>query len=97
MCCFWTALVFAGPRLAILVWWLIEPARIELIVGGSWVLAILGWIFLPWSTLMYLLLMPVNGLVGFDWVFMGLALLADIAMYGGGAYGNRERISTYYQ
>ena len=32
------------------------------------------------------------GVVGFDWLWLGLALIADIASYGGGAYGNRERI-----
>jgi hypothetical protein len=30
--------------------------------------------------------------VGFDWVWLGLALVADIASYSGGAYGNRNRL-----
>jgi hypothetical protein len=27
MCCFFTALVFLGPRAGILIWWLINPVR----------------------------------------------------------------------
>jgi hypothetical protein len=91
MCCFFTALVFFGPRLGILVWWLIRPAYVTTGVGGSWLLAILAWIFLPWTALMYLIVYP-GGLVGFDWVWLGLGLLFDILSYSGGAYGNKDRL-----
>ena len=90
MCCVFTILLFFGPRLGILVWWLLNPRY----VGGaftSWILGILGWIFLPWTTLMYIIIYP-GGVVGFDWVWLGLALLADIASYGGSGYGNRDRL-----
>jgi hypothetical protein len=30
---------------------------------------------------------------GFDWFWLGLALLTDLGSYGGSAYGNRERFS----
>lgn len=93
MCCFFTVLVFFGPRLAILVWWLLRP----LYVGGAftgWLLPILGWIFLPWLTLMYIIVYP-GGIVGFDWLWLGLGLLADIGSYAGGGYGNRDRIPGY--
>lgn len=91
MCCFFTTLVLLGPRFAILIWWLIRPAYYNL-VFNTWIWPLLGLIFLPWTTLMFLI---VGGspLVGFDWVWMGLAVIADIASYGGGAYGNRDRIS----
>ena len=40
--------------------------------GGSWFWPILGIIFLPFTTLMYVLLWtPVNGVGGFDWVWLG--------------------------
>ena len=45
---------------------------------------------------MYLIVWsPITGVSGFDWVWLGLAVVADIASYGGGAYGNRERIPGY--
>jgi len=36
-----------------------------------------------------------GGIVGFDWVWPVLAIIADLASYGGGAYGNRDRIPGY--
>ena len=93
MCCFITALVMLGPRLVVLIWWFIRPAYYLFAFNNSWLWPILGVIFLPWTTLMYLLVFGVNGIVGFDWVWLGLAFLADLASYGGGAYGNRDRFS----
>ncbi len=89
MCCFWTVLVFLGPRAGILVWWLLQPARWQA-AFTSVLWPLLGFIFLPWLTLAYVLVWP-GGIVGFDWVILGLGLLADIAMWSGGGYGNRDR------
>ena len=52
---------------------------------------ILGIIFLPWTTLMYVLLAP-GGVTGLDWLWIILSVVADVAMYAGGGYGNRDRI-----
>ena len=90
MCCFFTALVFFGPRLAILIWWLINPLYINS-AFSNWILPILGIIFLPWTLLMYLIVFP-GGVVGFDWLIVGLGLVADIASYAGGGIGNRDRL-----
>ncbi len=90
MCCFFTALVLAGPRFAILLWWLAQPLRWQT-TFNTWIWPLLGAVFLPWLTLMYVVVAP-GGIVGFDWVWLGLALVADIASYSGGAYGNRDRL-----
>lgn len=88
MCCFFTALLLVGPRLAILVWYLISPVYVN---GAfdSFFWGFLGWIFLPWTTLMWITVYP-NGIVGFDWIILGLGVFADIATYVGG-YRERER------
>ena len=52
MCCFFTVLVFIGPRAAILVWWLIDTDRWE-IAFDNFIWAILGFIFVPWTTMMW--------------------------------------------
>ena len=39
---------------------------------------------------MYLIVFP-NGIVGFDWIWLGLGLLFDVMSYAGGGYGNRDR------
>jgi hypothetical protein len=64
--------------------------RVEL-AFNSWLLGFLGLLFVPWATLMYVIVYPVHG---FDWVFLGLALLADIVSYSGGAF-NRRRVPGY--
>ncbi len=89
MCCFFLTLLFAGPRLAFLIYWLIRPSYVSLVFKG-WILPLLGLIFLPWTTLMYVLVYGANGIVGFDWVWLGLALVVDIASYGGGALRRKE-------
>ncbi len=90
MCCFFTTLLLFGPRLAVLIWWLIRPGY-YMLVFNTWIWPLLGLIFLPWTTLMYLIVGG-NGIIGFDWVWLGLAVLADLGSYGGGAYGNRDRM-----
>ncbi|MFC2029129.1 hypothetical protein ACFLWA_00190 [Chloroflexota bacterium] len=91
MCCVFTILLFFGPRLAILVWWLINRVYVSLAFNNNWLLGLLGFIFLPWMTLMYIIIYP-GGITGFDWIWLGLGLLADVASYAGGGYGNRDRL-----
>jgi hypothetical protein len=93
MCCILTSLLLLGPRAAALIWWLINPFRFNA-AFSSVIWPILGIIFLPWTTLMYLIIFP-GGVVGFDWLWLGLGVLADIATYTGGGYGNRDRIPGY--
>lgn len=93
MCCFITALLLAGPRAAILVWWLLFPVRFN-VAFSTIIWPILGILFVPWTTLMYLAVWP-GGVVGFDWFWIGLGILFDIGMHAGGGYGNRNRIPGY--
>jgi hypothetical protein len=98
MCCAFLTLVLLGPRFFGAIWWIWQPTRWELAfnnwAGGSlwWIWPVLGIIFLPWLTIMYVIVAP-GGIEGFDWVWLGLALFADIASYGGGA--GRKRIPQY--
>ena len=89
MCCTLTALLFVGPRLAILVWYLFTPAYVNS-AFDSFIWGFLGFLFLPWTTLMYIAIYP-GGIVGFDWILLGLGIFADMASYFGG-YRERERV-----
>jgi hypothetical protein len=93
MCCFLMVLAFFGPRLAFLVYWLIRPAYVQA-VFMTWIWPLLGLIFLPWTTLMYVLVYGANGIIGFDWVWLGLAVALDIATYSGNA-ARRKSIPGY--
>jgi len=95
MCCFLTALFFFGPRLGILIYWLIPYGRAQInLAFNTWFWPLLGFIFLPWTTLMWIFVYGVNGIVGFDWVWLGLGLVADIATYTSGAY-KRKQVPFY--
>jgi hypothetical protein len=92
MCLFLT-LLFLGPRAAILFWWLIEPARWAL-AFDTFLIPLAGFLFLPWTTLMYLVV-GIGGIEGFDWLWIGLSVFADIASYGASAVGGRGRVPGY--
>ena len=64
MCCFLMSVVFVGPRLGILVWWLMNPVYINTLFQ-TWIWPFLGFLFLPWSTLGYMAVAP-GGIIGFD-------------------------------
>jgi hypothetical protein len=90
MCCFFSVIFFFGPRLGFLVYWLIAPLRVTT-VFNTFIWPLLGLIFLPWTTLMYVLIFPI---VSFDWVWLGLALFADIAGYAASAA--RRKDASWY-
>jgi hypothetical protein len=50
-----------------------------------------GLIFAPWTALMYVLVFPLNG---FDWIWLGFGIMADVFSYTGG-YHNRKQIPMY--
>lgn len=94
MCCFIAALLLVGPRAAIFIWFLIEPVRFNLALG-SLLMACLGFLFLPWTTLAYLVAwQPVVGVQGFGVAVVVFGVLADIASYSGG-WGHRGRVRRF--
>jgi hypothetical protein len=84
-------MLLVGPRLALLVWWLLAPARFALAFTG-WLIPLLFGIFLPWTMIMYMLIFP-GGILGFDWLWLALGVVADIAWYAGGGF--RRRVPGY--
>lgn len=98
MCCAFLALVLLGPRFFGAMWCLFQPARWQLAFnqwfsGGLWwIWAVLGIVFIPWTTIMFVIVAP-GGIVGWDWLWLGLMLAADIISYGGGI--GRKRIPSY--
>lgn len=93
MCCIVAALFALGPRAAILVWWLVDQLRWNA-AFDSFIWPFLGFLLLPWTTLMYVIVFP-GGIDGFDYVWMGLAVAFDLFSYFGGGYTNRDRIRGY--
>jgi hypothetical protein len=83
------------PRLAVLIYWLARPGVFEAALGSA-LIAILGIVFLPFTTLIYVLLWTPAGLSGWDWLWVFLAFLLDITALGGSGYANRERAGGFY-
>ena len=93
--CLMAILMIFSARLAAVVWWIANPNRWEAAFNGSWVWPLLGIIFLPWFTLMWVAVCPTGNPNGTDFLWLGLALLGDFASYAGSGYGNRDRVPGY--
>jgi hypothetical protein len=85
------ALVAAlSPRLALLLVWWLTPLVSR--AFDSFIVPLLGFLFLPLTTLFYSLAWsPVGGVNGIGWVLVVVGLLFDLGSYGAGGYGNRRR------
>ena len=93
MCLFLTML-FAGPRIAILFWWLFNPSLFSDAFNSiAW--PILGVIFMPWTTLMYVIAYSwgSSDFGGGDWVLLAFGVLLDLLSYAG---GGADRRRAYY-
>jgi hypothetical protein len=89
MCCFFAVLVFLGPRAAILVWWLIDMDRWSR-TFDTFIWPLVGAIFAPWTLLAYVAVYP-GGIIGFDWLWLGIGIFLDFLFYVGGGFRRRFR------
>jgi hypothetical protein len=87
-----TAFVSSFSRILLLMEWIARPAQMNL-AFNTFIIPCLGFLFLPITTLVYVwLVQGVGGIQGFDWLWLGLAVLMDIATLGSAGYANRDRI-----
>ncbi len=87
MCC-WILIAFAfAPRFALFLMWLLSD-RISRAFGGI-LLPLLGFFFMPWTTLTYSLVSPI-GMNMIKIILLIIAIGADLGTWGRGA---RERRS----
>ena len=94
MGCLFVLLAGVFPRLALFIVWVARPNMVN-VAFGSWVWPLLGIIFLPFATLMYVLLYtPGIGLTGWDWFWVVLAGILDIAHWGSG-WTQRRQVPGY--
>ena len=95
MCgCFVLALGAFAPRLTLALMALFNN-EITKAFDGSWIIPLIGWFLLPYTTLAYVLLAWWTGDVsGFDWFLVGLAFVIDIGSYTG-SYRRRYEVPYY--
>jgi len=89
MCCLFASLLLLGPRAVIFLWWLFYPGQWALAFDNP-IVPILGFLFLPWTTLMYVAVAP-GGLDTLDWIGMALAVVIDIGSWSSGGITGRRR------
>lgn len=57
----------------------------------GWLVPLLGFFLLPWTTLAFALLWASsNGVIGFEWLLVAFAFLVDVGALGGGSRRRRE-------
>ena len=90
-CCAALVVLFLGPRVAILAIALFSN-YIGRAFGGGILLPLVGWLFLPWTTLAYAWAINSTGEVsGFQAIVVVVAALVDLGVVGGGAARRRSR------
>jgi hypothetical protein len=89
MGCLLALLAALSPRLALVLVWIFTNLVDRAFEG--FLLPLLGLIFLPLTTLVYVLAYrPVVGVTGWGWFFVFLAVLFDLGSYGGGVFSRRR-------
>ena len=84
--------IFAGlfPRLALFIVWVAKPALVSA-AFSTWLIPLLGIIFLPFATLIYVILYtPGFGLAPWEWFWVVLAGVFDLAHLVAGIARRRE-------
>lgn len=85
--------MFGGlfPRLALLILWIARPALVDT-AFSTFIFPLLGIIFLPFTTLIYVIVyIPGVGLTGWGFFWVILALLLDISHWGA-SYTQRSQV-----
>ena len=65
----------------------LKNVRTVSLPARSWIVPLLGFFFLPWTTLAYVVFYEVGAgreVRGFEWFLVGVAFVVDIGSYVGG-------------
>jgi hypothetical protein len=85
--------IAVAPRVVLILAWIFS-ARWPIVWGDAWIAPLLGIIFVPFTTVMYMLVWSVGGIEGWDWLWIALGLFIDVSHYAQGA-ANREQVPGY--
>jgi hypothetical protein len=93
MGCLLVLLAAFAPRLIVVFAWIARPAYFGA-VFDTWIFPLLGLIFLPFTTLIRLLVgAPPQGVQGLDWLWVVLAVFLDLSHYAN-TYEQRDTVSA---
>jgi hypothetical protein len=89
--CLLALLALISPRLALFCLWLFSNLLDR--AYDSWIVPVLGFFLLPWTTLAYAAMWGAgtNGVEGIEWFFVILGFLFDLGAYSqSGRIGDRR-------
>ena len=92
MPCLLALLALISPRLVLFLLWIFSDVLSR--AFSSWILPLLGFFLLPWTTLAYAAFWswgPGHHVTGFEWFFVALAFIIDLGSYGGGRVAAARR------
>jgi len=88
VCCVLVLLAFLGPRLVLLLLWLLTTYLSR--AFDTFILPFLGFVFLPWTTIAFAIARnELGGAQGLGLLIVVIGFLVDIGVLGGGARGRR--------
>ena len=88
--------VALAPRVMLILAWIFSD-RWDVVWQGNWFWPLLGIIFLPYTTVMFMLAWtPAVGIAGWDWMWIILGLLLDIMKWAQ-IINNRRGVPGYPQ
>ena len=88
----WTAFVSRCSRIRLLCAWIARPGLMDA-AFNTFIIPCFGFLFLPFTTLMYVFLIQgVGKIQGLDWLWLLVAVLMDIASIGAAGATNRNYI-----
>ena len=85
------ALAFA-PRVMLILAWIFSDRWDR--VWDTWIWPLLGIIFLPYTTIMYMLVWSPTGIEGWDWMWIILGVILDLIKWQQ-IYANRQSVPGY--
>lgn len=89
-----TAITASFSRWFLIFFWIARPGMMNL-AFNTFILPCLGFLFLPFTTLMYVLLVQgVGRIEGLDYLWLALAAMIDLASVGAAGAANRNRIPS---
>lgn len=76
------------PRVVLVLAWIFSD-RWSVVWQGDWIVPLLGIIFLPYTTIMFVLVWRPEGITGWDWMWILLGVFLDVLNYQHAAYKRR--------
>jgi hypothetical protein len=90
MGCLLVPLALISPRLVLVVLWLFDNLLSR--AYDSWIVPLIGFFLLPWTTLAYAALWewgPGSEVTGYEWIVVAVAVLLDLGSHDGGRRSRR--------